>query len=55
VAVPGEGRVLAATTYRVQRATGSLAGATGEFRSWGSIDAATGQGVLRFSGEVCRP
>lgn len=54
VAVPGEDRVLAATTYRVQRATGTLEGSTGEFRSWGSVDAKTGQGVLRFSGQICR-
>ncbi|MFN3945260.1 MAG: hypothetical protein ACK4K7_10050 [Allosphingosinicella sp.] len=54
VTVPGDDRVLAATTYRVQRATGSLQGSTGEFRSWGSINAKTGQGVLRFSGEICR-
>lgn len=55
IAVPGEDRVLAATTYRVVRATGPLAGATGEFRSWGSVNAKTGEGVLRFSGEICRP
>ncbi|MBI1340784.1 hypothetical protein GC169_11335 [bacterium] len=55
IAVPGEDRVLAATTYRVARATGPLEGATGEFRSWGSIDARTGEGVLRFSGQICRP
>lgn len=54
VAVPGDDRVLAATTYRVQRGTGSLEGATGEFRSWGSINPTTGQGVLRFSGHICR-
>lgn len=53
-AVPGDERVLASTTYRVQRGTGSLQGATGEFRSWGSVNVTTGEGVLRFSGQICR-
>lgn len=48
----GEARVLAATTYVVQRTTGAFAGMAGEFRSWGSIDPSTGQGVLRFWGEI---
>lgn len=51
-AVEGEDRVLAATTYGVQATTGAFAGMTGAFRSWGSIDPTTGQGVLRFWGEI---
>jgi hypothetical protein len=51
-AVEGEACVLAATTYRVVGATGAFAGMEGEFRSWGSIDTSTGQGVLRFWGEI---
>ncbi len=51
-AVEGEDRLLAATTYRVQRATGAFAGLKGEFRSWGSVDPVSGQGVLRFWGEI---
>ncbi|MFN3945261.1 MAG: hypothetical protein ACK4K7_10055 [Allosphingosinicella sp.] len=51
-AIEGEARVLAATTYRVQKTTGAFAGMTGKFRSWGSIDTSNGQGVLRFWGEI---
>ncbi len=51
-AIDGEDRVLAATTYRVHRTTGAFDGMTGEFKSWGSMDRATGQGVLRFWGEI---
>jgi len=51
-AVEGEARVLAATTYSVQKTTGAFAGMGGEFRSWGSIDTSNGQGVLRFWGEL---
>ncbi len=51
-AVSGEGRVLAATTYDVVRATGAFEGMGGRFESWGSIDPATGQGVLRFWGSI---
>ena len=54
-AVEGETRLLAATTYRVQRATGAFAGLVGEFRSWGSVDTSNGQGVLRFWGEISAP
>lgn len=51
-AIDGERRVLAATTYRVVKTTGAFAGMEGEFRAWGSIDRSTGQGVLRFWGEI---
>lgn len=45
-------RVLARTTYTVIRATGALEGLRGSFQSWGSINPETGEGVLRFSGEL---
>ena len=45
-------RVLAATTYRVVGTTGAFTGMGGRARSWGSIDTSTGQGVLRFWGEI---
>lgn len=51
-AVPGEERLLAATTYNVARTTGAFEGMTGQFHSWGSIDPTTGQGVLRFHGAI---
>lgn len=51
-AVPGQTRLLAATTYTVVKATGAFEGMTGEFRSWGAIDPQTGQGVLRFWGAI---
>lgn len=48
VTIPGEDRVLAAATYRIQRATGTLEGSTGEFRSWGSVDAKTARACCAF-------
>lgn len=51
-AVEGENRVLAATTYNVVKGTGAFEGMTGSFESYGSVDYATGQGVLRFWGEI---
>lgn len=54
VAVPGEDRVLAGATYSVVATTGTLEGYTGQFVSWGSSNVKTGQGVLRFSGKLCK-
>ncbi len=51
-AVPGQTRLLAATTYTVVKATGAFEGMSGSFKSWGAIDPHTGQGVLRFWGEI---
>ena len=51
-AVEGEEALLAATTYTVVTASGAFAGMSGQFRSWGSINPVTGQGVLRFWGEI---
>ncbi|MBV9076846.1 MAG: hypothetical protein JO048_05115, partial [Methylobacteriaceae bacterium] len=51
-AVEGEARLLAETTYTVVRTTGAFEGMQGQFRSWGSIDPTTGQGVLRFWGRI---
>ena len=51
-AVEGEARLMAATVYEVVRTTGAFAGLTGTFRSWGALDPATGQGVLRFWGTI---
>ncbi|WP_157235600.1 hypothetical protein [Methylosinus sp. LW4] len=51
-AVEGEARLLGATTYNVVKTTGAFEGLTGQFRSWGSVDPATGQGVLRFWGSI---
>lgn len=51
-AVPGNDRVLAATTYSVVNATGAFEGMTGSFKSWGSFDQTNGQGILRFWGEL---
>ena len=51
-AVEGDLRLLAATTYNVVKATGAFEGMSGQFRSWGSVDPTTGQGVLRFWGTV---
>jgi hypothetical protein len=45
-------RVLTRTTYTVIRATGTLEGLKGSFQSWGSINPETGEGVLRFSGQL---
>lgn len=53
--VAGEDRMLAATTYTIVKATGAFEGMAGEFRSWGSINGATGQGVLRFTGRIGTP
>jgi hypothetical protein len=51
-AVEGEARLLGATTYNVVKATGAFEGLTGQFRSWGSVDPTTGQGVLRLWGTI---
>ena len=51
-AVDGEARLLAATTYQVVRTTGAFEHMGGQFQSWGAIDPATGQGVLRFWGAI---
>lgn len=51
-AVEGEQRLLAATTYNVVKTTGAFENMIGQFRSWGSLDPATGQGVLRFWGSI---
>lgn len=50
--VEGEQRLLAAATYDVVKTTGAFEGMKGQFRSWGSIDPTTGQGVLRFWGTI---
>lgn len=55
VAVKDDDRVLASTTYSVASATGALKGYKGQFKSWGSANPKTGQGVLRYSGELCQP
>lgn len=52
VHVDGDARVLAATTYTVVRATGAFDGLKGSFRSWGSINPETGEGILRFAGSI---
>lgn len=49
-----EDRHYAQTTYNVVDSGGAFAGYRGSFRSWGTLDYATGFGVLRFEGEVCR-
>lgn len=49
---PAEPRVLASTEYRVVRATGQFEGLKGGFRSWGSYNSETGEGVLRFQGTL---
>lgn len=51
-AVEGEQRLLGATTYNVVKTTGAFEGMKGQFRSWGSVDPTTGQGVLRFWGVI---
>jgi hypothetical protein len=51
-AVEGEDRLLAATTYNVVKATGAFEGMGGQFRSWGAMNPKTGQGILRFWGEI---
>jgi hypothetical protein len=55
VHVDGDDRVLAETTDDVVKGTGAFAGMVGRFRSWGSVNPATGQGVLRFWGEIGDP
>jgi hypothetical protein len=52
VHVDGDARVLAATTYTVVRCTGAFEGLKGTFRSWGSLNPQTGEGVLRFAGSL---
>jgi hypothetical protein len=51
-AIDGETRLLGATTYNVVKTTGAFEGMTGQFRSWGSVDPTSGQGVLRFWGAI---
>lgn len=49
---PTDPRVLASNEYTVVRATGQFEGLKGSFRSWGSYNAETGEGVLRFAGTL---
>lgn len=59
-AVPGrEGRYMIEITYDVQQEVtrGTLAGYDGQFRSYGLVDMRdpnTFQGLVRYSGEICR-
>jgi hypothetical protein len=50
--VEGEERLLAATTYNIVSGKGAFEHMRGSFNSWGAIDPRTGQGVLRFWGEI---
>lgn len=51
-AVEGQSRMLGETTYTVVKTTGAFEGMKGQFHSWGALDPATGQGVLRFWGAI---
>ena len=48
-----ENRYYGETRYQVVDAGGDFAGFRGEMRSWGSFDYGTGDGVLRFEGQLC--
>ncbi|MEP7285684.1 MAG: hypothetical protein ABI947_07950 [Chloroflexota bacterium] len=40
-------------TQTIMSGTGRFANATGTIKEFGAVDMATGQGVLRYSGQIC--
>jgi len=55
--VPGKkGRYMIEITYHVKAdsTSGQLEGYTGTFNSYGLVDMENLQGVIRYSGEICK-